>query len=100
MKKSSSDSGVPDMSDYEILKHQDVRGYCLLKIRYKNCTNHGGEKLLLYPWNYTTLIDFGCTFDPHFNDELYAYSERMSPCARFEPTSYMWDRAIDFAEIL
>lgn len=94
MKKGSFDSGVPDMSKYTILEWVDIGGYCLLKIKYHNCTNYNGVKLLLYPWNYGILQSQGCTFDPHFN------AMGMSPFARFEPTSFAWDRAIMFAEML
>lgn len=75
----------PDPSNYRILKHVQIGEYLLLELRYPDCTNYEGKKVLLFRSTYRELENQG-VIDPHFSDN----KEFISPIARFEPTSEGW----------
>lgn len=56
-------------------------GWCVAVIRYHDCTNYEGRKVLVYDSTarFHELMKTGAV-DPHFDDKSY------SPVARFEPT--------------
>lgn len=79
----------PDPNNYQIIKAEEENGYLIVKIKYPNCTNYEGEKILVY--KNMTLIKLvnQKIIDPHFfNDNNYA-----SPIARFVPTDFGWEIA-------
>ena len=86
----------PDPSNYELLSHVHVGSHLVVKIRYPDCSNYEGEKILLYS-NITLdeLLEHNA-LDPHFCDR----EDCISPVARFEPTVYGWKLAMRTAQFL
>lgn len=80
----------PDPLNYKILQSFEMGKFLILEIKYLNCTNYEGKKILVYE-NTTLLELFNQKYlDPHFsNDTKYK-----SPLARFEPT----ERGLEFAK--
>jgi hypothetical protein len=86
----------PDPSNYEILEHwwsgrhgrQDH--YLVVKIRYPDCTNYEGTKILVYRRVYLEELLKQELIDPHFSEN----PKYISPFARFEPTHRGWEMAI------
>jgi len=77
---------VPDPGNYKIVRSKAMYGNLLVKIKYPDCTNYEGNKILLY--RNTTLKQLKAQkyIDPHFMN-----SKRIkSPVARFEPTKAGW----------
>lgn len=68
----------PDLTQYTVLDHMDVGPGCIVLVRYHNCVNFGGNKLLVYLKHW---IDIDGLLDPHF-----CHGDHDSPFARFEPT--------------
>ena len=82
----------PDPKNY-IITHEYICGkFIVLKIRYPDCTNFEGNKILVY--KDITLEDLKKqgSIDPHFSDN----KEFHSPIARFEPTQEGIKMALDF----
>ena len=79
----------PDPANFRIEKHQELNGYLILLVKYPDCTNYEGNKILVYrDLTYAEVKKFK-TLDPHFsNSKTFA-----SPCARFEPTLVGWGLA-------
>ena len=76
----------PDPKRYKILDYKEDNKYLLIKIKYLDCTNYEGEKILLYKTSYMRLISQQL-IDPHFSEN----KNYISPIARFEPTEYGWE---------
>ena len=74
----------PDPEKYEILLICTAGEYTLLKVRYPNCTNFEGIKVMLYNKPMTAFSGMP-PLDPHFCD-----NGCLSPIARFEPTETGW----------
>lgn len=93
-KKCSTNSGFPrgnpDPSRWRILDFfQCDNGYAI-KVRYLDCTNFEGVKILVCPGR----LQIGQDLDPHFCDS------ELSPVARFKPDNIGWDRAKHLARTL
>lgn len=81
---SSFDNGYkpdPDPLKYKILDSVQYDKYLIVKIKYPNCINYEGIKILLY--EDCTLLDLVQqeVIDPHFSNN----KTRKSPIARFVP---------------
>lgn len=86
------DTGNPDPWSWTILRSVQIGTMLVVEIKYPNCTNYEGKKILLYE-NITELgLRNQGKVDPHFfpNDNRTRYR---SPFARFEPTERGWDAA-------
>lgn len=89
------DDKNPDPNNWEIVEYAQRGLSLVVKIRYPNCTNYEGMKILFY--RECTLGDLRKQklIDPHFsNNEDYH-----SPFARFEPTERGWRTAVQLAEL-
>lgn len=85
-------NGNPDPNNYKILSHWSCGKFLVIKIKYPDCNNYEGKKILVY--KNTTLEDLikQKSIDPHFsNNKKYK-----SPIARFEPTDEGLRMALDF----
>lgn len=84
----------PNPRNFEILKaHTDVeprwerggwrweRSRCVLVVRYPDCTNYEGIKVLVYDDVHLHDLLYADFLDPHFSEE-----EGFFPIARFRPT--------------
>lgn len=84
----------PDPAKWELIEDFSAGDYIVLRLRYPNCTNYEGVKLLVYKATLSQLVKQK-TLDPHFsNQESY-----LSPIARFEPTDSGWVDATEFARL-
>lgn len=83
----------PDPSNYVILDSYEVNKNVLIKLKYLDCTNYEGVKILLY--ENCRLLDLmnQKLLDPHFSDNEQLYS----PFARFEPTKKGWEQGVKLA---
>lgn len=91
--------GNPNPLNYEIIKtFERVTGrrtnYLLVDIKYPNCTNYEGRKLLLYQNVSLCQLKLQKQIDPHFCESM----DYFSPIARFEPTKEGWEMAIFLIE--
>lgn len=73
----------PDPQKFVIVNESYVNGFLVLHVRYPNCTNFEGNKLLVYRHigitsSQSLLKKTGGKLDPHFSSGL-------SPVARFIP---------------
>jgi hypothetical protein len=82
----------PDPYNYRILEHKQIGSFLLVKIRYPDCTNYEGTKILVYKDTTLNKLKSQHSIDPHFSEN----KTKISPFARFEPTSSGWDAAIRF----
>ena len=80
---SVSNSVNPDPSNYTILNFEVVNGFLIIFIKYHDCTNYEGVKILLFNNDVTIeKLKSQRKIDPHFSENKNYYS----PIARFEPT--------------
>lgn len=82
----------PDPSNYEVLEVVPQGNYLVLKVKYPNCTNLEGIKIMVVRDHLVGLIKRK-KLDPHFTEDGYVV-------ARFAPTSDGWDLAQRFAAVL
>lgn len=80
----------PNPNNYKILQFIEENGWLLVRIRYLDCTNYEGEKVLLYKNCTMGKLQKQKSIDPHFTKNKKYYS----PFARFEPTTEGWKTAI------
>lgn len=85
----------PDPNNYEIINHLESNGWLLIKIKYLDCTNYEGMKILLF--KDVTVMDLlkQKLIDPHFSEN----EKYKSPFARFEPTEKGWFAATSLMKI-
>lgn len=89
-----TDPRNPDPHNYKIMESVSVNNFLIVKIKYPNCTNYEGKKILVY--RNCTLHDLTTQsggIDPHFCNKGYP----ISPIARFEPTEEGYRMALSFA---
>lgn len=78
----------PDPSNFEILALEQIEGYLAVRLRYLDCTNYEGEKILVFE-GVSARGFLACdTVDPHFDES----SEHLL-IARFCPTEDGWQNA-------
>ena len=85
----------PNPTNFEFVRSQQVGTRLVVEVRYPNCTNYEGRKIMVYD---NTNIHKLCRedkLDPHFCDN----SKHSSPIARFEPTERGWNLALKFAQL-
>lgn len=81
----------PNPSNYEIQRHLHIGKFLIIQIKYLDCINFEGVKILVFK---TTIEKLMCqkNIDPHFCDN----KKFISPIARFIPTKEGWQDAIDY----
>lgn len=84
----------PDPANYSIIRSDVVNGYLIIEVKYHDCTNYEGRKIMIFNCSLDELMKQKL-IDPHFCDNKNYFS----PIARFEPTEQGWDDAINFAKI-
>lgn len=86
----------PNPNNYTVVRHLEIDNYLLIQIKYHDCTNYEGNKILLYKdCKFVELMKQG-SIDPHFTNNSFYYS----PIARFRPTDEDWDNAIKYINII
>jgi hypothetical protein len=90
----------PDPSNYEIVRHKEclvektsvsLMSVLLVEIKYLDCTNYEGNKILVYVDCTLDQLKEQKVIDPHFSEN----DKYKSPIARFVPTDYGWGLAED-----
>ena len=84
-------SSNPNPSNYEILDSRQIGPYLIVKIKYPDCTNYEGIKILVFKGCTLGTLQLQKLIDPHFSEN----KEFHSPIARFEPTDAGWDMALN-----
>lgn len=84
----------PDPLKWIIRESVAVGKHLVLHINYPDCTNYEGDKILVYRNTTIEQLLIQKTIDPHFS-----YNKKfISPFARFEPTQYGWECAVELVE--
>lgn len=86
----------PNPKNYKILDHISIGEYIILKIKYLDCVNFEGKKILVYRNVSIEKIKNQKLIDPHFSQN----TKFISPIARFLPTNEGWDMAVLFCKSL
>lgn len=86
----------PKPDNYTIMDYVQIGNALVIKIKYHDCTNYEGVKILVY--KNTTINDLRKQkyIDPHFCENKKFHS----PIARFEPTDNGWNDALDYASTI
>lgn len=81
----------PDPNNYSIQGSSEKGDYLAILIKYHDCTNYEGKKILVFK---ATLEQLKAQkyIDPHFCDN----DKFISPIARFEPTTSGWHDALGY----
>ncbi len=85
----------PDPANFKILYGEQIGDFCLLKVRYFDCTTFEGKKVLVYKAPLTDVLKQE-TLDPHFSES----KKFLSPIARFRPTEEGLKTAREFCDFL
>lgn len=85
---------VPDPKNWSLESCVERNGFTVLKLRYPECKNQGGMKILVYQVPFVELVKQK-ELDPHFGDK----PNYIWPIARFAPTDAGWDMAMKFIDI-
>lgn len=79
----------PDPQNFEVMTVKIKGDYAIVSVKYPDCTNYEGNKLLVFE-GVTEAEIRGWTFiDPHFCE-----GDHPTPIARFEPTIKGWGLAV------
>ena len=84
--KSQSLIGMPNPENYKIIKSAQIIDNLVIMIRYLDCTNYEGKKILVFKNCTREKLEKQKIIDPHFSEN----KEYHSPHARFEPTPRGW----------
>jgi hypothetical protein len=91
--KISNVTGNPNPRNFEIIKLKEIGKFTIAEIKYPDCNNYEGHKILLfYNVREETIRNYDF-LDPHFCDN----KKHLSPIARFDP-EIGWKMAKFFAE--
>lgn len=88
--------GNPNPDNYEILEHEKIGDCLIVKVRYPDCRNYEGVKILVYLGVALKQLKAQKRIDPHFGDN----EKYISPVARFVPTEAGMALARNFARFL
>jgi hypothetical protein len=88
IKKVSKKLPNPNPANYSIIRSEVVNGYLIIELKYHDCTNYEGKKIMVYECALGDLLKQKL-IDPHFCDS----KKYFSPIARFEPTERGWNNA-------
>jgi len=84
--------GNPNPSNFKILSAGMNENFTILKVKYPDCANYEGVKILVYKGHILKELMAMTEVDPHFCDK------HLSPIARFEPTEYGLKLALSLKE--
>jgi len=84
------DSRNPNPYDFAIIDWEEKGDYLLVQVKYPNCTNYEGNKVLLFKGVTMDQLRSQCAIDPHFSED----PNHFHPIARFEPSIQGWEMGI------
>ena len=85
----------PNPLNFEIIQCAGGNGNCVIWVKYPDCTNYEGNKILVFRGVSVDEVKGLTELDPHFSDK-----SNISPFARFEPTKDGWDAALALMQII
>ena len=85
----------PKPDNYSIVRSEVVNKYLIIELKYHDCTNYEGRKIMVYKCTLDELMKQKL-IDPHFCDN----ENYFSPIARLEPTEQGWINACALANVL
>lgn len=86
----------PDPRRFKILRVSQIGECLIVKLKYPDCTNYEGRKILVYRSLTEKRFRRLKSVDPHFCES----SRHPSPMARFTPTSDGWRDAVRLCRLL
>lgn len=84
-----SDSRNPNPRNYEVLRERNIGHLFVSEVKYPNCTNYEGHKILVTERS----VRGRSELDPHFTADS-------DIIARFVPNDEGWSMAVDFAKMV
>ena len=84
--KKSPNYPNPDPNNYKIIRAYEYNNKLIVEIKYLDCTNYEGNKILYYEDCTLVKLLKQKSIDPHFSENKKFHS----PTARFEPTERGW----------
>lgn len=84
----------PNPKNFKITRCETGRTHCVVMVRYPDCKNYEGLKVLLMPINFEEVYKLK-ELDPHFCE-----GDHPSPIARFEPTDKGWMMAVTMMRMI
>lgn len=85
----TSATNNPDPDNFVIECYEEIGKYLIAEIRYPDCTNFEGRKILVYKNLSVKRLLAIRSLDPHFCSER----AHIHPIARFVPTKKGWEYA-------
>lgn len=85
----------PDPKNYIIEEANLIGPYTVMKVKYPDCTNYEGRKILVFAAAFYDIREQK-VIDPHFSDN----KDYISPIARFVPTKEGWEMACGLCRAL
>ena len=82
----------PNPARFSILRTLQVGRCVVAEVRYPDCTNYEGRKVLVYADTDAGSVRAWTTLDPHF-------ARHGGPVARFKPTARGWAMAVEVARM-
>jgi len=80
-------TGNPDPRRWTLIAKEEFKNGYVLRVRYPDCTNFEGQKVLVYRGRFSPRLQL----DPHF------YDSDDAPVARFRPDADGWRAACALA---
>lgn len=84
----------PNPFNFIIMKSATVNNNCMIWVKYLNCVNYEGNKILIYKKIALSTILNQRSLDPHFS-----HTEFISPFIRIEPTDAGWKTGLQIMEL-
>jgi len=87
--------GNPNPSNFQIIRHKRIGHFVVALIKYPECLNFEGRKILVFENISMETIKNLNSIDPHFCN----FDTHPSPIARFVPTHKGWKYAVQFCKM-
>lgn len=92
--KKSSKQPNPNPTNFIIEKIKPIGKFTIVMVRYPDCANYEGRKILVYESISKKQVLELNLLDPHFCED----GKHPSPIARFKPTDQGWGHAVSFCK--
>jgi len=87
---------MPNPTRWEVIETRQLGDYLIVQVRYLDCTNYEGVKILVFEGITIEILVAQGVCDPHFSENQNLHS----PIARFVPTQEGMDMAQRFVEMM
>jgi len=82
----------PNPARFTILRTEQVGTAVVAEVRYPDCTNYEGRKVMVFANTTEAALTRRTTLDPHF-------AKHAGPVARLRPTKHGWRLAVEIARM-